>query len=122
MCIPQRKEVRMRVTGIGLSIVIGLLSVGFGGGGGLKDVHHAEPRLVLAHLELRSIPVRILTTMSSDVKCRVQWGHQAERVVLLTFLGAHRMHVNYPHQLARMEERVRYRLYLTARRRRLGVK
>ena len=88
----------------------------------LKDVHHAEPRLVLAHLELRSIPVRILTTMSSDVKCRVQWGHQAERVVLLTFLGAHRMHVNYPHQLARMEERVRYRLYLTARRRRLGVK
>ena len=32
----------MRVTGIGLSIVIGLLSVGFGGGGGgLKDVHPA---------------------------------------------------------------------------------
>ena len=32
----------MRVTGIGLSIVIGFLSVGFGGGGGgLKDVHPA---------------------------------------------------------------------------------
>jgi len=38
MLTSQNYEVRMRVVGIALSILVGVASVGFGGGGSLKDI------------------------------------------------------------------------------------